>query len=264
MEISEQKMDYWDGVAAAWVKEGRQRLWRAYSDRLHGEFFGRWMPRAAERALKTDLFDEATSAGLVPLLACRAREVAGVDVSAAVVEAAKARYPALDAVVGDVRKLPFGDASFDLVISNSTLDHFHGAEDILTSLRELSRVLRPGGQMIVTMDNRANPAVALRNALPFGFLNRLGVLPYYVGATFGPGGLRRALEKTGFEVADMNAVMHCPRALAVAAAHFLEKSASKGARERFLKGLMAFERLSRWPTRFLTGYFIAAKAVKPR
>ena len=82
----------------------------------------------------------------------------------------------------------------------STLDHFRSHSEIVTSLRELLRVLRPGGQLLLTLDNPANPLVGLRNALPFGLLHRLRIVPYYVGATCGPRGLRRLLPQVGFEV----------------------------------------------------------------
>jgi ubiquinone/menaquinone biosynthesis C-methylase UbiE len=45
-------------------------------------------------------------------------------------------------VVGDVCKLPFEDSSFDVVIGNQTLEHWHDAEIGLT---EIHRVLKDGG-----------------------------------------------------------------------------------------------------------------------
>ena len=91
----------------------------------------------------------------------------------------------------DVRSLPFADGTFDVVVSNSTLDHFRSRKELIASMRELNRVTRPGGELVLTLDNRANPVVAFRNALPFHWLNRIRVLPYYVGVTCGPRGLRK-------------------------------------------------------------------------
>jgi SAM-dependent methyltransferase len=45
------------------------------------------------------------------------------------------------------RPLPFADASFDVVLSSLTL---HYLEDWLAPLRELARVLRPGGRLVVS------------------------------------------------------------------------------------------------------------------
>ena len=146
--------------------------------------------RAAHATLlKTDLFDEAVGRGLYPELAARAHQVIGIDVSAGVVRAAARRYPALDARVADVLALPFGENTFDAIVSNSTLDHFDSHAELSASVRELARTLRPGGRLIITLDNRLNPIVALRTSVLFGTLHRLRIVPYFVGATHGPRGL---------------------------------------------------------------------------
>ena len=134
--------------------------------------------------------------------------------------------------------------------------------EIMVSLHEIHRVLKIGGRLIITLDNLANPVIALRSILPFSLLNRLGLVPYYVGATLSPSHLCRILEKSGFKVAEIDAVMHCPRVLAVAMASILQKYAGAKTQKRFLRALTAFEHLSRFPTRFLTGYFVAVKAIK--
>ena len=55
--------------------------------------------------------------------------------------------------------------SFDLVVSTSTLDHFGHASDIGDALAELNRVLRKGGELVITMDNTGNPVIALRRII---------------------------------------------------------------------------------------------------
>jgi hypothetical protein len=93
-------------------------------------------------------------------------------------------------------------------------------------------------------------------------LKRLHIVPYYVGVTLSPRQLERLLKENGFEVLEVDAIMHCPRVLAITVARWLEKHADLGAQRFFLRLLMAFEGLSRLPTRFLTGYFIAVKATR--
>jgi SAM-dependent methyltransferase len=161
-----------------------------------------------------------------------------------------------------VRRLPFADGTFDVIVSNSTLDHFQTFDDITVSLRELHRVLQHRGELLLSLENPANVVVALRNALPFRPLNRLNIVPYYVGATYGPRRLRRILRRLGFEVRDVTAVMHCPRVIAVVIARILERHGAPETQRRFLHLLIAFESLERWPTRFLSGYFVAVKAIK--
>jgi ubiquinone/menaquinone biosynthesis C-methylase UbiE len=214
------------------------------------------------RLLKTDLFDEAVSEGLYPLLTSCAEQVAHADVSPNVIRAARARYPDLHAACADVRRLPFADDVFDVIVSNSTLDHFAILDDVATSLRELRRVLCPGGELLLTLDNLANPAVALRNVLPFRVVRRLALVPYYVGATCGPRRLWRLVTEAGFEVREVGTLEHFPRVLAVAIAAFLEKHAKPAMQWRFLKGLMACELLARWPSRFITNHYLAMRAAK--
>jgi len=218
----------------------RQWLWRQHADAVNAELVARWLPAdPVSRVLKTDLFDEAVGAGLYPCLSARARVVTGIDVSPAVVNAATARYPGLDAKVADVRRLPFEPATFNAIVSNSTLDHFDSFGEIKTSVGELHRVLAPRGDLLLTLDNARNPIVALRGCLPGSALRWIGALPAYVGETCGPRALRRLLESTGFEVYELTAVLHCPRAPAVAAARLFE-CATRPTRQRFLKALAAW------------------------
>lgn len=246
-----------------WEGEHPQALWRVHSDAVNRELFARWLAHSSvEALLKTDLFDEALSDGLYSLLASQARQVYGMDLSAGILRIAGSRHTGLQSFVADVRSLPFNDSTFDVVVSNSTLDHFKTQEEIVTSLRELHRVLRPAGRLFLTLDNLANPVIALRQMLPFDLLNRLGILPYYVGTTFSPHHLRRVLQRLGFHVSQMGAVLHCPRMPAVVLCRLLARYATSGTQRRFLHLLMAFEILSRWPTRFFTGYFIVVNALR--
>lgn len=245
----------WDSALAGWTETRTAAFLRAYSDAANERLLGEWLPERARTVLKTDLFDEAVGGGLVDALRARADRVVAVDVSPAVVAAAVRRQPGLDARCADTRELPFDDASFDVVLSNSTLDHFDSLDDVRAALDELHRVLEPGGRLLITLDNGANPLVVLRNALPRPILARLRLVPYPVGATCGPRRLRRLLDETGFDVEDSRALMHCPRVAARAASALVPR-----APRRLLRGVMALERLGALPTRYLTAQFVAAAA----
>lgn len=90
----------------------------------------------------------------------RGAHVIAVDLAADEVAATKATFDAMAAadevpagvatavLRADALRLPFADASFDRVITSEVLEHIaddHGA------LRELHRVLRPGGRLAVTV-----------------------------------------------------------------------------------------------------------------
>jgi SAM-dependent methyltransferase len=258
---SDERQHYWNEATKLLLERQLDSLWRAHSDAVNIALIGRWLPgNSAQFLLKTDLFDEALGQGLYPLLALRARRVVGVDLARPILKTATSRYPEMLATGADVRQLPFADGIFDVIVSNSTLDHFDSLDDMTASLRELQRVLRPGGVLLLTIDNRANPMIWLRNALPFRLLDRLRLVPYHLGSTCGPRRLRRILVRLGVEVLEMKALLHCPRIFAVNLARILEKRTNCAIQQRFLRQLMYFERLSDWPTRFLTGYYIAVLA----
>ncbi|GAH75735.1 unnamed protein product, partial [marine sediment metagenome] len=52
--------------------------------------------------------------------------------------------------VGDAECLPYPDGCFDKVISSSSLEHF---QDDLSALKEMSRVLKPKGTLVLTTDS---------------------------------------------------------------------------------------------------------------
>lgn len=62
---------------------------------------------------------------------------------------------AIQLVRGDVRALPFADGTFEGVTAISTLEHVRRLHGDRQGLAEIARVLRPGGQAIVTVPFRA-------------------------------------------------------------------------------------------------------------
>ena len=66
---------------------------------------------------------------------------------------------------GDARKLPFPDASFDVVLSSNALHNIYDAGERQTALREIARVLAPGGRvLIVDVRHISTYAATLRDA----------------------------------------------------------------------------------------------------
>ncbi|HEV8247425.1 MAG TPA: methyltransferase domain-containing protein, partial [Polyangiaceae bacterium] len=75
-----------------------------------------------------------------------ALKMQGLDLSAAMLEAARAKRPDIEWLQGDASKLPFSDASFDYVSSQFCFHHF---SDKAAVLAEIERVLRPGGRYVM-------------------------------------------------------------------------------------------------------------------
>lgn len=233
-------------------------LWRLHSDRVNGRLVERWLSDCSGAVLKTDLYDEYRTPGLFPVLARRFDQVCGIDIDPEVVARAAQRNPELEAILADVRSIPLPARSFDAVVSNSTLDHFDGPAPVAAALDEIHRVLRPGGSLLVTMDNPRNPLIALRNRLPRGAAETIrNGFPYPAGWTTGARGLRAMLEEAGLIVVDVTMVCHAPRALLALSRR------PTSASSRRLAAAVGLERLERLPTRALTGHFVAALARRP-
>jgi demethylmenaquinone methyltransferase / 2-methoxy-6-polyprenyl-1,4-benzoquinol methylase len=99
-------------------------------------------PQPAERIL-----DLAAGTGTSSVPLARAGAVAvPADFSLGMLRVGKRRQPLLPFVAGDGMHLPFRDASFDAATISFGLRNLN---DRLAGLRELLRVVRPGGRLVV-------------------------------------------------------------------------------------------------------------------
>lgn len=89
--------------------------------------------------------------GVARLLLERAREVTAVDLEPG---ADWRDEPRLTFRIADAERLPFPDASFDLVHSKDSLHHMKAP---VRALGDYRRVLKPGGVALIIEANRYNP-----------------------------------------------------------------------------------------------------------
>ena len=87
----------------------------------------------------------------LPIISSYANKVVALDYSGDILNyarfmAEKKNINNVDFVRGSISSLPFPDNSFDLVVCMSVLEHFKNPEE---PLRELKRILAPGGLLIV-------------------------------------------------------------------------------------------------------------------
>ena len=109
------------------------------------------LPRLASgmRVLDAGCGPGTVTAGLARAVA--PSEVVGLDAAPEVLEHARAhareeRVENVSFVVGDVYQLEFADSEFDVVYANQLLQHL---ADPVHALREMRRVLKPGGLLAV-------------------------------------------------------------------------------------------------------------------
>ncbi len=122
---------------------------------------------AAPHVVGADVLEIACGQGAltVHLAGAGAASVTAADLSSvAVARAAEACAAAsltgVRVEVADVQALPYADACFDLVVSCETIEHVPRPAQ---AVRELARVLRPGGRLVLTTPNYLN-LLALQRA----------------------------------------------------------------------------------------------------
>jgi demethylmenaquinone methyltransferase/2-methoxy-6-polyprenyl-1,4-benzoquinol methylase len=110
----------------------------------------RWRRITVEQAVREGdrVLDACCGTGDLALAARvhGAGEVVGLDFSEKMLDRARTKGPEIEWVQGDVLALPFEDASFD---SATVGFGIRNVDDLEAGLRELRRVLRPGGRLAI-------------------------------------------------------------------------------------------------------------------
>jgi SAM-dependent methyltransferase len=134
------------------VTAAEERLANDPTSELWGEHRSRYR-FAAQWAAGQRVLDIASGAGfgLAMLRAAGACPI-GMDYDAAALIEARRVDPAASLACSDAARLPLPDASIDLVASFETIEH---VPDARAMVRELRRVLRPGGRLVLSTPNRA-------------------------------------------------------------------------------------------------------------
>jgi demethylmenaquinone methyltransferase/2-methoxy-6-polyprenyl-1,4-benzoquinol methylase len=129
-----------DGIAP--VYDAMNRLMTAGLDGRWRRMTARAVVRPGERVL-----DACCGTGDLALAAhAEGGRVTGLDFSERMLARARRKSSAIEWVRGDLLALPFDDASFDVATVGFGV---RNVEDLDGGLRELHRVLRPGGRMAI-------------------------------------------------------------------------------------------------------------------
>jgi SAM-dependent methyltransferase len=127
----------------------------------------------ALKGLEGDVLDIGCGAGNVARAiaeSCPELRVHGVDVSAGALEAARRAAPELDFRMAPAESLPYKDGSMSAVVMLDVLEHL---KDPAAVLREIHRVLRPGGIFHIVLPLEVQPWTFYRLVTRMGWKAKL-------------------------------------------------------------------------------------------
>jgi len=175
------------------IREDPYRNCFVYSRKRLNEQLDRFMP---EKGQGLTLLDVGCGTGYhLRRYRDRGFAISGVDGSPEMLKEARIANPGIEFKQSDVDKLPYADASFDLILC---VEVYRYLPDIGPCTREIARVLKPGGIALVTtappLQANAYPLVNwLSAAIRVGDLTRLRQFFQSAGtlrSTFASAGLR--------------------------------------------------------------------------
>jgi SAM-dependent methyltransferase len=203
----------------------------AWFDRtFYPNFVGNWDDQMfRDRILaavdqQSDVLDLGAGAGIVEAMNVKGkvRRICGIDLDPRVVD-----NPYLDeGLVCDANSIPYPDQSFDVVFSDNVFEHLEQPELVL---KEVWRVLRPGGRLLVKTPNTAHYMPLISRLTPHRFhefVNELrgrdstDTFPTHYRAN-SPSAMRRLAAQTGFRVANIELVEGRPEYLRFSAPTYL-------------------------------------------
>jgi 2-polyprenyl-6-hydroxyphenyl methylase/3-demethylubiquinone-9 3-methyltransferase len=149
------------------------------------------------------------SGRLARIVARLGARVVAVDGSPSMIECAQRESQALDdnisyQQVATIEALEFPDSHFDKLLCSSVLEYLEKPEQ---ALAEFSRLLRPGGVLLVSVPNRYSPIrlaqLLIRNSLKWFGKN---FYPYLAVSknSYSQAAINQLLDKTGFSVQAIN------------------------------------------------------------
>lgn len=155
MDFNQIKQTYREGIEKTISFSGKGL---DFFTRVKADYLREIIADEAPKVQKLRILDVGCGHGYIHSSLCRfGYDVVGVDVAEGVVELAARYNPTVSYQVYDGATLPFEEASFDVVTTICVMHHVT-PEQWPYFLREIKRVLRPGGIIVVFEHNPWNPA----------------------------------------------------------------------------------------------------------
>jgi SAM-dependent methyltransferase len=142
--------DSWEDEAARWIRwaraPGHDSYWR-----FHRDLFLRLLPPPGRRTVDVGCGEGRLTRDLKAL----GHKIVGIDASPSLVAAARELDPAMELHVADAATLPLDDGSADLTVAFMSL---HDIDDMPGAVREIARILEPGGRLCLAVVHPLNSA----------------------------------------------------------------------------------------------------------
>ncbi len=130
-------------------------------------------------------------------------------------------------VCGDLTCLPFRDGAFGAAVCVGTFYNLPDRGMVREGLREMARVVRPGGRILCEFRNAANPFMFVASRYARLYDSSLGDLPVN---SFSPGALRELFSEAGLRILRMKPLLPPVRGLALM--YVIEAAPVAGMRDR--------------------------------
>ena len=140
----------WEAHAVRWIEWARTPGFDSYW-RFHRDQFLRLLPPPGRRTLDIGCGEGRLARDLKKL----GHNVIGIDASPSLVSAAREMDALMDIRLADAAAVPLTDASVDLAVAFMTL---HDIDALATAVREIARVLQPGGKLCLAIVHPINSA----------------------------------------------------------------------------------------------------------
>ncbi|GGL38136.1 hypothetical protein GCM10011588_60940 [Nocardia jinanensis] len=173
-----------------------------YWFRRHEIVYDRLLSRCADKVVLEAGSGEGYGANMI---AGVAQAVVGLDYDRGAAVHVRTRYPAVHMIRGNLAALPLPEAAVDAVVNFQVIEHLWDQAEFL---RECLRVLRPGGELLISTPNR----------ITFSPGRDTPLNPFHT-RELNAAELTELLEEAGFRVDLMTGVHHGPNLRALDAKH---------------------------------------------
>ena len=247
---------FWDGVFDG-TKEMAQIPTTLYFSKREKEILIKWFKGfKGKKLFKSDLWDEVKNTKLLFWAHKKGAKCYGIDISRKVLSAVKKEAKYVSAKYGDIRKIPYPDDKFDLIISIGTVEHF---PDSIKALKEMKRVLKPGGMAMISVPVKYD---LWGRFLFIGLLQKLGRYHYGYEISYTRGQFKSLLNQAGFKILDGEGYLIFPSPMRALDYFFHIKKFKLG--NRLIKKVLDFFYRIESKSKFISGlgYMMAYKCTK--